>query len=205
MSNRPKARKIIIACFGGLGRELARWLSVYEPDAELLGFIDDVHPQDCLGTIADHRPRDGITYLIANGSGSNRLAIAELLEARGGWVGSLISPLATLGTPLSDENQVIILGNASVSIDVAIGRQTLLQELSVIGHDASLGKGCTLSSFSLLGGGTRLGDRVTVFPHVTVLPRVRVGADATLGAGAVVIKDVPAGHSMFGNPAKSIS
>lgn len=204
MFSRSKSRRVIIACSGSFGRELAGWLKAYEPSTEFLGFIDDYHPHDCLGSISGHQPRDGVTYLVANGRGSHRVAIAELLESRGAYMGSLISPKATLGTPLTEENQVLILGNASISVDVAIGHQTMIQELSVVGHDVTLGRGCTLSSFSFVGGGAQLGDRVTVFPHVTILPRVRVGDNATLGAGSVVIKDVTAGHTVFGNPAKSI-
>ena len=36
----------------------------------------------------------------------------------------------------------------------------------------------------------------------TVLPHVRVGDGCLVGAGAVVIKDVRSGQTVFGNPAK---
>jgi acetyltransferase-like isoleucine patch superfamily enzyme len=38
--------------------------------------------------------------------------------------------------------------------------------------------------------------------NVTLLPGVRVGPNALIGAGAVVTKDVPAGAVMIGNPAR---
>jgi acetyltransferase EpsM len=37
-----------------------------------------------------------------------------------------------------------------------------------------------------------------------LLPNISVGKWATVGAGAVVIKDVPAGATVVGNPAKII-
>lgn len=39
---------------------------------------------------------------------------------------------------------------------------------------------------------------------VIVLPGVTVGADAVIGAGSVVTRDMPAGHLCFGNPCRAI-
>jgi acetyltransferase-like isoleucine patch superfamily enzyme len=41
-----------------------------------------------------------------------------------------------------------------------------------------------------------MGSRVSIIPGLTV------GSGATLGAGAVVIKEVPAGVTVVGNPAR---
>ena len=37
-----------------------------------------------------------------------------------------------------------------------------------------------------------------------VLPGVSIGADAVIGAGSVVTRDVPAGHLAFGNPCRTV-
>jgi maltose O-acetyltransferase len=49
-----------------------------------------------------------------------------------------------------------------------------------------------------------IGDNVWLGGGVIVLPGVTIGADAVIGAGAVVTRDVPAGVLAVGNPARVV-
>ncbi len=46
-----------------------------------------------------------------------------------------------------------------------------------------------------------IGDNVTVCVGAKIIGGVRIGNDVIVGANAVVVKDVPAGAVVFGNPA----
>jgi maltose O-acetyltransferase len=50
----------------------------------------------------------------------------------------------------------------------------------------------------------RVGDGAWLATGVIVLPGVTIGADAVVGAGSVVTKDVPERHLCFGNPARVV-
>ena len=52
-----------------------------------------------------------------------------------------------------------------------------------------------------LMAGPRIGAGAQIGVNVTILPYVRIGASALIGAGSVVTRDVPAGTVAFGNPA----
>src|SRR5947209_7264835 len=86
----------------------------------------------------------------------------------------------------------------------------------VIGETAEIGDDCTLYSGVTLGG-TRpsreqggqkrhptLGNDVIVGSGGQVLGPIRVGDGARIGAAAVVLKEVPDGATMVGNPARQV-
>lgn len=50
----------------------------------------------------------------------------------------------------------------------------------------------------------RIGDNVWIGGNVTVLPGVRIGDGAVIGAGSVVTHDIPAGMVAFGNPCRPV-
>lgn len=93
-----------------------------------------------------------------------------------------------------------------------LGRRLFIDHANgvVIGETTRIGTDCVLFHQVTLGGvsmskGKRhptLGDRVMVGAGAKVLGPIQVGSDARIAANAVVVKDVPAGCTAIGVPAK---
>jgi serine O-acetyltransferase len=72
---------------------------------------------------------------------------------------------------------------------------------ATIGADCAIHHTCTVGAGAEPGGPV-IGDHVMMGCHSCVLGPVTVGDDAKVGAGAVVVSDIPAGCTAVGVPAK---
>ncbi|KAJ0018334.1 hypothetical protein Pint_09466 [Pistacia integerrima] len=95
-----------------------------------------------------------------------------------------------------------------------IGRGTLIDHATgvVIGETAVVGDNVTILHNVTLGGtgkvsGDRhpkIGDGVLLGAGTKVLGNIRIGEETKIGAGSVVLKEVPPGSTAVGNPARLI-
>lgn len=83
-----------------------------------------------------------------------------------------------------------------------IGNDVVIGNLCNVGHGAVVEDRVWMSVGSLLGGHTTVRAGATIAMGVSVRDNLVIGADASLGMGSVVVKNVEPNHSMFGNPAK---
>ena len=87
-------------------------------------------------------------------------------------------------------------GGITIGNNVLIGHNTTIATLN---HDINPKKRGNLTPSSVI-----IGDDVWIGADCTILPGVKIGDGAIVGAGSVVTKDVPANHIAFGNPARII-
>jgi len=84
----------------------------------------------------------------------------------------------------------------------------------IVNDNTVFGAGCTVRNSTTIGNkrlkdGTysaspRFGDRVDIGANAVVIGPISIGNDSAIGAGAVVLRDVPSRHVAVGNPARII-
>jgi serine O-acetyltransferase len=107
-----------------------------------------------------------------------------------------------------------LLTNVDIHPGASIGRRFFIDHGAgvVIGETAEIGDDCTLYHGVTLGGTTwdkgkrhpTLGAGVVVGAGAKILGAIRVGDGARIGANSVVIREVPAGRTAIGIPARLV-
>lgn len=106
------------------------------------------------------------------------------------------------------------LTNVEIHPGAAIGRRFFIDHGAgvVIGETAEIGDDCTLYHGVTLGGTTwdkgkrhpTLGQGVVIGAGAKILGAIRIGGGARIGANSVVMREVPAGRTAIGIPARLV-
>lgn len=100
--------------------------------------------------------------------------------------------------------------------DTQIGKNLQLQHGHglVVNHETIIGENCILRNSTTIGNkkladgsysaAPKIGNNVDIGANVVIIGAITVGDNAVIGAGSVVVKDVPEGAVVVGNPARVI-
>jgi serine acetyltransferase len=88
--------------------------------------------------------------------------------------------------------------------DVYHGHGLVVHELTVIGDRVRLHHNTTIGVARPGGNPPRIGNNVVIGANAVVIGAITLGDGAIVAAGSVVIRDVPPGSVVAGNPAKEV-
>jgi sugar O-acyltransferase (sialic acid O-acetyltransferase NeuD family) len=111
---------------------------------------------------------------------------------------AIVSPTATIG------QGCMVQAHCLVSANACLGEMVRLNVGAKVFHDVSVADFSTLAPNATALGHVSVSDSVYLGASCTILPFKRLGAGSTIGAGAVVTQDVPAGLTVAGVPAKPL-
>ena len=104
---------------------------------------------------------------------------------------------------LIDEGTVI-MPQAIVNAGAKIGKHCIINSRSVVEHDCILGDYVHISPNTSLAGSVSVGEGTQIGIGASVIQGIKIGKWATIGAGSVVIENVPDYAVVVGNPGKII-
>jgi sugar O-acyltransferase (sialic acid O-acetyltransferase NeuD family) len=98
----------------------------------------------------------------------------------------------------------IVLDGVVVTADAALGGHVVVMPNCTITHDDVLEDFSTLAAGVALGGSVRIREAAYVGMNASVRQGLTVGIQATVGMGAVVLRDVPDEQTWAGVPAERL-
>jgi len=86
--------------------------------------------------------------------------------------------------------------------DTIIGNHTKINNLCHIAHNNNIGCNVVIAGCVNISGSSTIEDNVWIAPNASIRGWLHIGENAIIGMGAVVTKNVPAGETWVGNPAR---
>ena len=142
----------------------------------------------------------GSRAILAIGNNRARQTISERYPSVV-WV-SAVHPSAVVHSSVRPGAGSVIFAGAVVQPDSSIGRHVIVNTAATVDHDCVLEEYVHLAPGSHLAGQVRLEQGAFLGIGSLAAPGVRVGAWSTVGAGGVVIRDLPPHSVAVGIPAR---
>ena len=210
-------KDLIIIGASGFGREVA-WLveriNKNNPEWHLIGFIDDdenltgktINGYPVLGPLNKLSSIDNAWLVCAIGSSNIREGIIHRVNqiCDDAQFATLIDPSVIFSERVKIGVGSIICANSILTVDVEIGSHVIINLDCTIGHDAILSDFVTVYPGVNISGITQIGEGAELGTGSLIIQSKSIGDHSIVGAGAVVIRNLPDNCTAVGNPAKPI-
>jgi len=198
---------------GGHGKVVLEAIKSFYPDSQVTFFSKDLpehsffHPYRI---IADHEDmiklyehsidswHVAIGDIITREKKIHQLKKQKLVIAPIFHTHSIVSPTASV-----DEGTLINAG-AVINASAIIGRGCIINTSASIDHDCIINDFVNIGPGCHLAGNVIVGEKSDLGIGVAAVPSVRIGKGCIIGAGSIVIKDIPDFSLAYGVPAKVI-
>ncbi len=165
---------------------------------------------DWLGTLdtardLHNRMLDSV-WVMAIGDNYHRLRIMRDIQAacQAAHFPVVAHPSAIVAADVRIEEAVVIMPGAIVMAGGHLSACSLVNTRASLDHECSLAEGAALAPGAIAGGRVSIGRRSFIGIGATLAQGIRIGDDVVLGAGSLVLQDVPDRVVAYGSPARVI-
>ncbi len=210
-------KDLIIIGASGFGREVA-WLveriNKEKPTWNIVGFLDDderiqgtlINGYLVCGKCEDVIKYPDAYYVCAIGASKVREKIIARVRNSNPEIkfATVIDPSVEISNLVTIGEGTIICAHTIITVNIEIGSHVIINLDCTIGHDAILNDFVTLYPSVNVSGITNIGHAVELGTGMQIIQGKSVGDYSIVGAGAVVVKDIPEKCTAVGSPAKPI-
>lgn len=207
-------KDLIIAGAGGFGREayhIVKAINSMKETWNFKGFINDDldifkeqynNEYKIIGTIKDWHPSVNEVFVVAISSPKGKENVVNILKQRGAEFVTLIHPRAIVYETAEIGEGCIIGGMSNIGDCAKLGNFVHVAG-SIVGQDSTIDDYTTTTAFVNIAS-AKIGKRVFIGSHSVILNHKKVGDDAFVCAGSIVMTNVKPGTKVMGYPAKRI-
>lgn len=197
------SRQLVIFGAGDIA-ELAQFYFSHDSDFEVAAFtVDEAYvkeesfcgrPVVAFERLAERFPPQDYSFFAAVSYSKLNSLRAEKVEAArqmGYSIASYLSSKATVFPGFELQENCFILEDNTIQPFARVGRNVTLWSGNHIGHHAVIEDDVFIASHVVVSGGVRIGAGSFLGVNVTLRDHVSIGKKCVLGAGALVLEDLP--------------
>ncbi len=206
-------KQVIIIGAGGFGREVEMLISQINTRQltwDLLGFLDEsleagtaIGSTKVIGGIDSAKDYSEAYFVLALGNPKSKRNVAQRLGPKAKFA-TLIHPNVLIGDRVSIGDGSIICAGCLITVDISLGKHTLLNLACTVGHDTIIGDYSSFMPGVNISGEVVIKAGVYVGTGAKIINQLEIGEDTIVGSGAVVSKSLPPYCTAVGIPAKPI-
>jgi len=140
--------------------------------------------------------------ILGHGNNSRRKAVLPQVEAMGVTLTTAVHPSAIISPGVEIGGGTTVSAGTVIVTGAKIGKGVIVNTAATVDHD------CVIEDFVQLAPGAHLAGRVKVGAEAfigigaVVIQNLTIGAGSVIGAGAAVVRDVPPQSLVIGVPAR---
>lgn len=127
-----------------------------------------------------------------------RTRLFEETRARGYCPASYISSRSFIWRNVELGEHCFIFEDNTIQPFVKVGNNVVMWSGNHIGHHSTIEDNCFIASHAVMSGFTRLGESSFLGVNATFSNNIEIASDCVVGAGALVLADVPPGTTVRG-------
>ncbi|MGA2232718.1 MAG: acetyltransferase [Tepidisphaeraceae bacterium] len=142
--------------------------------------------------------------IVAVGDNRARASYCQLLRQEGYELVNALHPSATISAAARLGNNVVVAAGAVVGTDSELADAVIVNTSAIIDHECQIGLSAHICPAAALAGRVTVGELAFVGLGSRVIQCLSLGRQCVIGAGAVVIRDIPDFATAVGVPARII-
>ena len=171
-------------------------------------FVDDnKEVNECAGLPVLHDAMGLSPMIVSIGINRIRKVIVERLSSLSLQPSTLsfptaIHPSAVVSSSAMIGQGTVVMAGAVINADTVVGRHCIVNTGATVDHDCVIEDYCHIAPGVHISGGTHVGEGTWIGVGSCVIQYLNIGKNCMIGAGSVVVKDIPDNVTAFGCPAK---
>lgn len=202
-------KKVVIIGAGGHAKVIADIIE--KSGDEIVGFLDDnkeigttiINDYKVIGDLNNRFAmavtKENLEFIIAIGGNKKREEISHSPNLK---FYTAIHPSAQIGLDVEIQEGTVVMANVCINSSARIGKHCIINTGAIIEHDNIIEDFVHMSPNTSLGGTVKIGESTHVGIGSIVKNNITICKNCTIGAGAVVVKDILEEGTYVGVPAK---